>query len=205
MKKSIVYSLLFMIAFIATGADSQSLTNRLNDFNSITNFSGTTVIVGFNMYDNKGICGQLVKEENNIITVTFTDDNTTCKIDNKGNVLEGESYINQKGGGLPIAFIQIYESKKKIVNPDLDINKTLGPFILVETIDGNLIFGYSDYYKEEKKIVVRSKPLNRVSVLKSEGSKWLVTGSDDARIKTGNSIAAVYLYNSNTRRFYTKN
>lgn len=180
------------------------LTAISNVIHAQMDTKGITVIIGFSMYDNKGLASQLISEANGIITVIFPDDNVTCKIDNKGNVLEGENYIAQKGGGAPIAFIQIYETKKKIVNPDLDINKTLGNFMLVEITGGNVIFGWSDYKKEDRSFVFRSKPLSKIAVLKSDNGKWPVTYSDDSRIKTGPSLASVYLYTSNSRRFYTK-
>lgn len=180
------------------------LTAIYNVIHAQMNTNGITVIIGFSMYDNKGLASQLISEANGIITVIFPDDNVTCKVDNKGDVLEGENYIAQKGGGAPIAFIQIYETKKKIVNPDLDINKTLGPFMLVETSGGNVIFGWSDYKKEDQSFVFTSKPLSKIIMIKPDHGKWLVTGSDDSRMKSGSILAAVYLYTSNTRRFYTR-
>lgn len=169
-----------------------------------SNNTGTTVIIGFDLYDNKNLYGLLQSEVNGVITVKMFDDNTTCVIDDKGNILEGENYIKQNKPGKPVLFIQLYESKKKIVNPDLDMNKNLGPFMLVETADGNLVFGSADYVKAEQKFVFRSKPLSKVVVLKSVSSKWQVTGSEDSRVKAGSSLAGLYLYNSNTRRFYTR-
>jgi hypothetical protein len=170
----------------------------------ISQYSGTTVIIGFSMYDNKGLAAQLISEENNVITIVFPDDNVNCKIDNNGNVLEGESYIAQKGIGKPIAFVQIYESKKKIVNPNLDINKSLSNFMLAETTEGKVIFGWSDYKQADGSFILRSKPLSNVILLKPDKGKWLVTSSDDSRIKTGSIVPAIYLYTNNTRRFYTR-
>lgn len=180
------------------------LTTMNSVINAQLNTRGITVIIGFSMYDNKGLAAQLVAEANGIITVIFPDDDITCKIDNRGQVLEGENYIAQKGGGAKIAFIQIYESKKKIVNPSIDINKTLGNFMLVETTSGSLIFGWSDYKKDDQSFVFRSKPLSKIVILKPENGKWIVGSSDDHRIKIGRAIEAMYLYSQTTRRFFTR-
>lgn len=207
-------SLYFFVAGIVTNTAiaqiqpsaklARTVTSNSSSPVAQSKYSGTTVVIGFSMYDNKGLASQLISEANGIITVIFPDDNVTCKIDNKGNVLEGENYIAQKGGGVPIAFIQIYETKKKIVNPELDINKTLGNFMLVEIIGGNVIFGWSDYKKEDQSFVFRSKPLSKIILFRPDHGKWLVTVSDDSRIKAGNTLASIYLYTSNTRRFYTR-
>ncbi|MBK8520697.1 MAG: hypothetical protein WAT20_15500 [Ferruginibacter sp.] len=194
--------LAFYIQFTAIAAPSQLTKNALQPL--ILTYSGTTVIIGFSMYDNKGLAAQLVSEDDGVITVIFPDDDITCKINNRGQVLEGENYITQKGGGAKIVFIQIYESKKKIVNPGLDINKTLGNFMLVETIGGNVIFGWSDYMKEDQSFIFRSKPLSKMVMLKSEKGKWIVSSSEDHRIKKGSTMEAVYLYSQTTRRFFTR-
>jgi hypothetical protein len=207
-------SLYFFVAGIVTNTAMAQIQSSAKFIKPLTpgssasvaqsKYSGTTVLIGFDMYSNKSLFAQLIEEAGNILTIVFPEDGITCRIDKRGNVLEGENYIKQKGEGKPIAFIQIYESKKKIVNPALDINKTLGTFMLIETAGGNVFFGWSDYKKEDQSFVFTSKPLQKKILLKPDHGKWVVTGSDDPRIKASSTVASVYLYNNNTRRFYTR-
>ena len=53
------------------------LNALLQDVKAQMRYSGTTVIIGFSMYDNKGLAAQLVSEANDIITVIFPDENVT--------------------------------------------------------------------------------------------------------------------------------
>lgn len=213
MKKILIYIFVIITLINAANAQVQTFIKSSKHSSEVpaaplpaaqSKYSGTTVLVGFDMYSNKSLFSQLVDEADGILTIIFPDDGITCRIDKNGNVLEGENYIKQKGSGATIAFIQVYESKKKIVNPALDINKTLGNFMLIETSSGNVFFGSGDYKKEDQSFVLRSKPLSNIIMLKPDHGKWVVTGSDDPRIKTGSSITSVYLYTNNTRRFYTR-
>lgn len=205
MKKSLYILCVLLIAFGYAYPQYAPVPKNNTQPAPAVHYSGTTVIVGFSIYDNKGLAGQLVSENNGVIDIVFPDDQVTCTIDNKGNVLEGKDYFTQKGAGKPIAFIQIYETKKKIVNPDLDRNKTLGNFMLVELSSGNIIFGNADYNAADKSFLLYAKPSSKQIKLKPQGRLWKVTYSDDPRINTAAAVTAVYLYTSATRRFYTAN
>lgn len=204
MKKILIFNCLF---FICGATFSQRQIQRKDIPAQVPNQTsktiGATVILSFNKYDNKGMYGTLINEENGIITFKFFDSDVIAKIDNKGNILEGESYINEKKQGKPIISIQIYETKKKIVNPDIDIIGNLGNFMLLETISGFTAFGISDYNKTEQKFVLQVKPSFKTMVIKKVNNQWNITGSDYSSIKAGTEVAAIYLYSLNTRRFYT--
>lgn len=165
--------------------------------------SGTTVIIGFEAYDNNGLYGQLISEADGIITISFYDDGTICRIDNKGNIIEGADYINQKRPGRSIQFIQIYENKKQIRNPDYDIDKTTGNFIVVVTATENTVFGVSEYRKTEKEFLITVKPDYTKVLIKYIDHQWQVSQSSEVKVSTGSIMSAVYLYNNNSRRFYT--
>lgn len=166
--------------------------------------SGTTVIVGFNQYDNMGLYGQLLSEENGVISFRFFDSGVTCKIDRKGNILEGGRYISEKKPGKPIEFIQLYESKKMIVNPDVDITRDAGVFMLLELAGASSIFGVSEYKKETKTFVLQTKPAYKRIILSFENRQWKITATDQPGVDMNSKVAHVYLYTGNSRRFYTR-
>ncbi len=205
MKKELLFVGLILICIPAF---SQKLIQKKDlpiQSNSQTNTNiGATVILAFNKYDNKGLYGTLLNEENGIITFKFLETDIIGKIDDKGNIMEGADYIKEKKQGKPIIIIQIYETKKKIVNPDIDIVDKISMFTLLETAGGFITFGLSDdYQKGSNKIVLRTKPSSDVIVLQKNNKIWEVSNSNYSFVKKGTPVLALYLYASNTRRFYT--
>lgn len=163
-----------------------------------------SAIIAFSAYDQKGLHGIVTLEENNVIAIMISDDNTILKIENNGKILEGESYIQQHRPGQPIALIQLYEHGQIISSPAIAANASFSNFMLIQNSPGTYIWGIKDYRAADQTLLVQTKPKAEKVIIKYTNGKWMFAASDNKKCISGSTPVNLYLYNQKSRRFYTR-